>query len=352
MWMRCPTASRLMVVLVLTGAEAAADLPTLDIHPDFPSLRVNPLRIEGPLAPAGTTGVTVLDRSLTLNNQILPAGTLLSSFGTVNGGAGNRIYAIDPNTGAVLPDLSIHYGPASSNGRPDAGLLLFDNDRYLSFQFGPVGINLGRFEPDAPGRLLDTELLPGEQFSNGGGMGLLDEDTLYVTSWREHALYTVDFSIDGDDLSLTNLQLVNPFLPGLGPDGVAVIPANAAGELANFAGNLVIARFGGSVDGFVDIFSPQGVGLRRIATYRKNDRIGFIGPDGVAFGPDGSLFISDFDQTIFKVTAIPEPATLILLVLGAALFPWRRAHGTFLPQRSQRVRRRLPESASLLPQAQ
>ena len=116
MWMRCPSASRIIVVLVLTGAEAAADLPTLEIHPAFPSLRVNPLRIDGPLAPGGTTGVTVLDRPLMLNNQVLPAGTLLSSFGTVNGGADNAIYAIEPNTGAVLPDLSIHYGPTSANG--------------------------------------------------------------------------------------------------------------------------------------------------------------------------------------------------------------------------------------------
>jgi sugar lactone lactonase YvrE len=156
-------------------------------------------------------------------------------------------------------------------------------------------------------------------------MGRLDEDTLYVTSWAEQALYTVDFTVDGDDLLLSDLTVVNPFIPGTGPDGVAIIPPNAPGELAGYAGNLVIARFGGTYDGYVDIFDPAGRGLARLATYRKNNTPGFIGPDGITFGPDGTLFVSDFDQTIFRISAVPEPATVLLLATGVVVVLARRA---------------------------
>lgn len=309
-------------------AAAAAQLPSMTLDAAFPGAKVTPLRISGPHDPAGVTGLAVLPGSATFNHQTLAAGTILASFGAVTGGEPNRIYAVDPLSGAILPDLSISYGPSVLDGKPDAGLLLLPGGRYLSMQYAPMAVVLGQFEADGPGRVLDAFALNTFQFPNGGGIGLLDDDTIYITSWNRRALWRADFALAGDDLSLSNLTQLNSNLGGPGPDGVAIIPPNAAGELRDFAGNLVLARFSGVGDGYVDVIDTSGNMLQRVATYHRNAAEGVIGPDGVTFAPDGTLFVGDFDQTIFRIESVPEPATIGLLLV-ATLAQARRRRGPF-----------------------
>ncbi|MBU0638137.1 MAG: SMP-30/gluconolactonase/LRE family protein [Planctomycetes bacterium] len=303
--------------VLLAASIAAADLPSLSLHPAFSDLTVTPLRLNGPCDPAGTTGLEVLPRETVINNQVLPAGTILAMLGTVVGGDDNRVYAVDPIDGHILPDLSVSYGPAAGTGRPDAGMVLAPESEthYLGMQYSPMAVFLGEFEADGPGLLHNVVNLPAHLFPNGGGLGLADDDTLYITSWETRSLYAVDFDIVDNELTLGQPTLLGRTPAGAGPDGVAVIPPNAAGGLADYAGNLILARFSGIGDGLIDIIDTQGGFVQRVARYHKNDATGFIGPDGLTFGPDGTLFVSDFDQTIFKI-AVPEPAGFTLLVVG------------------------------------
>ncbi|MCG3126946.1 MAG: hypothetical protein CHACPFDD_01801 [Phycisphaerae bacterium] len=316
--------SALLLAIAATASPAAAQLPSLTLDPAFPGTQVTALRLSGPQDPAGVTGLAVLPQAATINHQTLAAGTLLASFGSVSGGEANRVYAVDPLSGAILPDLSVSYGPGVFDGKPDAGLLLLPGGRYLSMQYAPMAVVLAQFEADGPGRVLDSFPLPTFQFPNGGGIGFLDDDTIYVTSWNRRALWRADFAIAGDDLSLSNLTQISSNLGGPGPDGVAIIPPNAAGELRNYAGNLILARFSGFGDGYVDVIDTSGNMLQRLATYHRNAADGVIGPDGLTFAPDGTLFVGDFDQTIFRIESVPEPATLLLLAAGAGLRGRRR----------------------------
>ncbi len=305
-------------VAVLLAAGAAPELmatPMMTVAPGFGQVQVTRLPIQGAMPPGGTTGVAVLPQERVYNNQRLPAGTVLTMLGPVVGGDPFRIYAVNPDTGALIPSLAVSYGPASLNGFPDAGLLLLENDMYLAMEYAPMGVVLGRFQRDGPGEALSEVFLPVDDFPNGGGIGLLDQDTLYITSYERRTLWTADFRIVEDQLQLDPPVLLNADLGGPGPDGIAIIPPNAAGELADYAGNLILARFGGRGEGYVDVVDREGRFLRRLATFDPGGSRDFIGPDGVTFGPDGTLWVSDFDRALYKFTEIPEPLSMILLML-------------------------------------
>lgn len=306
--------------LGIVPAIARAQFQTLALDPAFSQLQVTTHRLSGPAGSGGITGLEVLKTDRVLNGQFLPAGTVLTMLGAVNGGAQERVYALDPRTGQFLPNLSVTYGPAAADGKPDAGMVFVpgtDDRLFFGMQTSPMAVFLGELQENGPGALHSVALLNRFEFSNGGGIGLFDEDTLYVTSWASRALYTFDFSISADlQLTLSNKTLITNALGFPGPDGVAIIPPNAAGELKNYAGNLVLARFGGNRDGFLDILDRQGDTLQRIATYQLNGSTLFSGPEAVVFAPDGTLYLSDYNRTLFALTQVPEPATLALLAVG------------------------------------
>lgn len=320
-----PHLTRYALLLTLgLGSRALAQLPSLTPTADFPRLRVGALRLDGPAGDGGgVTGLSVLGVDTVMNGQRLKAGTILAALGRVDGGQDNRIYAVDPLTGGFLPDIATTYGPAAADGKPDAGLLLLGggSGRYLVVQHAPMAIHLGQFEEGGPGRLLDVRNLSNSRFPNGGGIGLLDDDTLLITSWKGRALWKADFKIIDDDLQVGKLQLIKDNLGDPGPDGVAVIPENAPGRLSELAGNLLLTRFSGREESFLDVISPDGEFLQRVATYRKNGAPGLLGLEAVTFDVDGTLYVSDFGRTIFKVT--PEPCSALLMVLGGLLWGTR-----------------------------
>ncbi len=212
--------------------------------------------------------------------------------GQISNSEGGQISAIHPNqvVDLVFGMTTVFHNPSQ---------FAFDSQQRLLFTNSPnpgtslSGVYLTTGPGDFPSALFTTS-------ARVGGIAVDSTDRIFVS--------TIDGRIEVHESDGTLID--NNFVTGLGT--------------GNF---LAIGQFGSAT---TDLFTTNSIGeLLRIDLSGNVSLIGsgFDGARGIAFGPDGAMYVSEFNNDrVLRISTVPEPGGLLVLgclALGLVKRRWR-----------------------------
>lgn len=250
------------------------------------------------VAPGGGTvsafGPAIFDPDAVLFD---PSGTVSGVAGSVLVG-GNAVTAIRPDQSAVV--LFSGAGPAGFN---NVGDLVFDRTGRLLFT------DNGNGDPNRRAVLAVEGGVLRQLFIEANGEA---PDSIAVSASNQIFTSRSDgaIGIHAADGSLVNAS----FVTGLGPS-----PAIDFGR-------------GGAFGNQLHALDPVNGNLWRFDTAGQATLIGSgfsTNSTEMAFGPDGALYVGDFDHSlVLRVAAVPEPGSWALLLAGAGMMAGRTRRRT------------------------
>jgi DNA-binding beta-propeller fold protein YncE len=173
-----------------------------------------------------------------------------------------RSTSVIVRTGATAPDGQLSFMTILPNGQ----LAVTDQQRHTILRLGPDGTLLGEWGP---------RLANGVDLGEPAGIAFTN-DTYWVVDRDPPRLIRLD--ANGRYQGALDLQQFSPY----GLNGIAIGPQ----------GNIYVADTGRNR---LLAFSPEGVALTPIGS-SGTDLGQFTQPMQVAFGPDGSMFVADWEN--------------------------------------------------------
>lgn len=220
-----------------------------------------------------------------IEGKVTDAGNIIVS-------AGSSLRSVNPVTGATTTLFS---GSPFNNAAEG----IFDGDRLIVTQLGGDVIVV---ESGVASVLVS---IPGNQTA---GVAVGNDGTIYIGQRSTGDVFRLDTSNIPHFVGTINVGL----------NGLAF------GSLGMFENQLFIPNFeGGGVGGSLFVMDPLTGDVTTFAT-------GFHSASGAVFSPSGDLFINDeSDDEIWRIfavndTAIPEPASVVLLGMAVGCFGRRR----------------------------
>jgi uncharacterized protein (TIGR03118 family) len=262
-----------------------------------------------------------------VTGQVFNAGI---AAGTFNGD--NFLFVSEDGTisgwrGALGTNAEVLQTASPTNSYKGAALSVIGADAYLysaNFASGKIDVLKGNAAaPDLAGSFTDPNIPTGYAPFNIQLLG----NTLYVT-------YALRDPVSGDDVAgpgngfVSAFGLQGNFIGRVASDGTLNSPwglALAPLSFGQFAGDLLVGNFG---DGRINVFDSSNTFLGQLLgaggiPLEIEGLWGLIPGNGGSAGNPQSIYFSagpgDEEHGLFGVLAVPEPASMALVMLGIAM---------------------------------
>jgi uncharacterized protein (TIGR03118 family) len=262
-----------------------------------------------------------------VTGQVFNAGIAAGNF---NGD--NFLFVSEDGTisgwrGALGTNAEVLQTASPTNSYKGAALSVIGADAYLysaNFASGKIDVLKGNAAaPDLAGSFTDPNIPTGYAPFNIQLLG----NTLYVT-------YALRDPVSGDDVAgpgngfVSAFGLQGNFIGRVASDGTLNSPwglALAPLSFGQFAGDLLVGNFG---DGRINVFDSSNTFLGQLLgaggiPLEIEGLWGLIPGNGGSAGNPQSIYFSagpgDEEHGLFGVLAVPEPASMALVMLGIAM---------------------------------
>jgi uncharacterized protein (TIGR03118 family) len=262
-----------------------------------------------------------------VTGQVFNAGIAAGNF---NGD--NFLFVSEDGTisgwrGALGTNAEVLQTASPTNSYKGAALSVIGADAYLysaNFASGKIDVLKGNAAaPDLAGSFTDPNIPTGYAPFNIQLLG----NTLYVT-------YALRDPVSGDDVAgpgngfVSAFGLQGNFIGRVASDGTLNSPwglALAPLSFGQFAGDLLVGNFG---DGRINVFDSSNTFLGQLLgaggiPLEIDGLWGLIPGNGGSAGNPQSIYFSagpgDEEHGLFGVLAVPEPASMALVMLGIAM---------------------------------